>query len=274
MNMNNKDIKTFCSELETKMKEKLEVFQLEESDLGVRCNKAIVLMVSLLNELKDFVRTYEFKEQVEEIFFFKQLKPVFLSQYFFYERVLSLKINEPPAIGGNSIAYYINELEQLQYFSKANSDFIQYCLSESSQFDDKYFVRGFVAPTDFITDREFSTGYDQRLSSIIANRLLKEHIIAVVEGHKASGDVTGSSLTWTGSKADLIELIYALETVGAINKGAADIKEIARRFETLFNISLGNFYRQFLDIRLRKKEKTTFLNQMKEKLEVRINDFS
>ena len=33
--MNNKDIKTLCSELETKMKEKLEVFQLEESDLGV-----------------------------------------------------------------------------------------------------------------------------------------------------------------------------------------------------------------------------------------------
>jgi hypothetical protein len=115
---------------------------------------------------------------------------------------------------------------------------------------------------------------DELKESVIANKLLKEHIISLAETYKSSGDsLEESPLTWTGSKADLIELIYGLETVGVINKGGADIKEIARRFESLFNISLGNFYRQFLDIRLRKKEKTTFLNQMKEKLEVRMDDF-
>lgn len=115
---------------------------------------------------------------------------------------------------------------------------------------------------------------DELKDSVIAHKLLKEHIISLAETYKSTeGALEESPLTWTGSKADLIELIYGLETVGVINKGGADIKEIARRFENLFNINLGNFYRQFLDIRLRKKEKTCFLNQMKEKLEVRMDDF-
>jgi len=71
-----------------------------------------------------------------------------------------------------------------------------------------------------------------------------------------------SKLFWTGSKTDLIELIYALHNCGAINSGTADIKEMALVFEQMFNIDLGNYYHTFIEIRARKNSKTKFLDRL------------
>ncbi len=267
------DIKAYCAQLEERMKEKLDVLVLEEMDLVARAHKALVVLASLLQELKEFVSQYQFEDQAEEIHFFKRLKPLFLSQYFFYARIVELKTDEPSALSEGIQPFYLEELERIQKFMHRHAEFIHYCLSESTHMDDKYFVRGFVPEWDFVTDRTFSTLYDERMAQMLGCRLVKEFVVSMIESQRSVGNLLESSLVWTGSKADLIELIYGLETMGVINKGAVDIKEIARRFESLFNVSLGNVYRQFIDIRLRKKDKTTFLNEMKYKLEMRIDDF-
>ena len=267
------DLFALCSQLQAQMKEKILQIERDETNLVVQYNKAIVIVVSLLRELKTFVIDHKFKDQAEEIRFFKKSKPLLLSQYFFYEQLLSIKMHEPPRLSGGIHSYYVRQLDQLQEFDNKYSEFIGYCLSDENTMDDKYFVRGFIPAKDFLTDQTFSTGFDELLSHVIANRQVKEFILAILETQKTSDDFEDRALTWTGSKADLIELIYGLEAAGAINKGATDIKEIARRFENLFNISLGNLYRQFLDIRLRKKERTVFLNRMKDTLEARMDDF-
>lgn len=55
-----------------------------------------------------------------------------------------------------------------------------------------------------------------------------------------------SKLQWTSSKAALTELIYALQCSGAINGGAAELKEIANVTERIFNIDLIDYYRTFI----------------------------
>jgi len=60
--------------------------------------------------------------------------------------------------------------------------------------------------------------------------------------------------------------------MGVINKGNADIRQVASAFETFFNISLGNWYRQFQEIRLRKVARTNFIDQMKKWLEDRLDE--
>lgn len=79
-----------------------------------------------------------------------------------------------------------------------------------------------------------------------------------------------SRLFWTANKTDLVELIYALHTTGAINSGTADIKEMASVCERLFNIELGDYYRTYLEIRSRKINQTKFLDKLKESLIVRM----
>ena len=75
-----------------------------------------------------------------------------------------------------------------------------------------------------------------------------------------------SSLSWTGNKADLIEIIYALQTIGVFNKGEASIKEIATVFEKVFHIELGDYYRTFVEIRSRKINQVKFIENLKETL--------
>ncbi|WP_057940545.1 RteC domain-containing protein [Algoriphagus resistens] len=77
---------------------------------------------------------------------------------------------------------------------------------------------------------------------------------------------------WTDSKSALIELAYALHSRGAVNHGKSDVKAIITLMETLFNIQVGNFYRTFQSMRGRKKNRTIFLDSLKESLVKRMDE--
>ena len=80
------------------------------------------------------------------------------------------------------------------------------------------------------------------------------------------------TLTWTGAKTDLVELIYALHAVGAFNNATPDLRKIVEAFELIFNVNLGNYSRTFLSIRIRKTGQTAFLDQLQQRLMQRINE--
>jgi hypothetical protein len=77
---------------------------------------------------------------------------------------------------------------------------------------------------------------------------------------------------WTDSKAALIELVYAMHSRGSINNGKGDVKQIVADLESFFNIQVGNFYRTFQSMRIRKKNRTAYLDTLKESLERRMDD--
>ncbi|NOT73421.1 MAG: hypothetical protein HOP08_00735 [Cyclobacteriaceae bacterium] len=271
--MKTTDVVTAAASLEQSMKEQLEILRQDEQDVIVRLSKIILMVGKIIYELRRAVVAHGFENVTDEIYFFKEIKPLFLAQFHFHKRLLVLHSNEP-TITKDRLSFYLEELERMKEQVNAHDHFSQYCMTGSTGYDEKYFVRGNLEFSDIISDREFSTGYDEVLSQLLTIRLLRDHIMGLIAKLSPDERSITSSLTWTASKADLIELIYGLETIGVLNKGKADIKEIAVLFENVFNISLGNYYRQFLDIRLRKKGKTTFLDEMKEKLEIRINDFN
>ena len=78
-------------------------------------------------------------------------------------------------------------------------------------------------------------------------------------------------LNWTDNKAALIELIYALYYKGSFNNGQADIKEIAKYFEAVFNTDLGDIYRSYIEIKNR-NSRTKFISQLKEILDNRMKE--
>ena len=121
-------------------------------------------------------------------------------------------------------------------------------------------------------DAKFSTGYDNILARILAFQLLKDYFLKQSKDLLGDSPLESANLKWTGTKTALIELIYALQSAETINNGSADIKQIADSFERLFNINLGNYYRHFQEIRLRKSGKATFLNSMKEKFIQRLDE--
>jgi hypothetical protein len=59
---------------------------------------------------------------------------------------------------------------------------------------------------------------------------------------------------------------------GVFNNGTASLKDIAETFEELFGIDLGQYRRNFLEIRTRREDRTRFLNSLKSNLIRRMDD--
>lgn len=271
--MKTSSIKTFSERLHQNTIEKLEAIALENMDVIIMASESIQILKLSLLELKSFVHQYQFKDIEEEVTFFKEIKPKFTSQYYFYERILALKIDEPAGSGQDLLPFYYQELNRIKDFTKRYLEFHGYCLTNATYLDHQYFTREYNFTRSPDTDEKFSTAQDNTLSVWLANKMLREYLLSAIKKVELEGNCElKPSLTWTGPKTSLIELIYALQSAQVFNNGKSDIKQIASSLEQLFNISLGNYYRGFQDLRLRKSGMTNFLDQLKDKFIQRINE--
>ena len=176
------------------------------------------------------------------------------------------------------------ELLKLKIFFDENHEFYRYYRTNNRCLDKKYFVRGkydiklTVDSFYFQADQSFSTSHDYKLAKILANDLIKSYIESEITklGHNSDQlqptILSSKKQKWTGSKVELIEIIYALHTEGVFNNGKSSLKEVVSYFESAFDIDLGQFNRVFLEIRNRKMEKTKFINTLKNKLINRMDE--
>ena len=263
------DINTYSQQLQDKLNSMIEVIARENAEFVPRSSKCLAAVQEVLSDMKQFVYKYEFQSQIEEVEFFKETKPAFLSQYYYYDSLIDMKLSEP--VDHERLKFhYFDQLSKQQEFVKAHQEFYIYCVSGSTHFDEQYFTRGkaiFRAPD---IDTRFSTGYDNTLARILASHLIRGRVEKLIK--RLVDDSGISPLKWTAKKADLVELIYALHKVEAFNDGKVEIKQIANLLENLFNVTLGNFYRHFQEISLRKGGRTTFIDRLKDKLEQRLNE--
>jgi len=119
-----------------------------------------------------------------------------------------------------------------------------------------------------------STSYDSsidKLTALIQGKLLiREHLLKLLERKIQD---TRNGLDWSASKTDLIELIYALHTRNVFGKNR-DLKEVVVFFENVFNCELGQYSRTFLELRLRKKGQTKFLDDLRSGLIAKIESLN
>jgi hypothetical protein len=269
------ELKQFSEGLLNRLKGQIEQISLDQPDVLLRNSQIISSIEALVIELKRYVVKYKFESINEEVEFFKTIKPVFISQLLFYKGLFKISLFESFHDSDARINYYRRQLKILKRFMIKHEEFYHYALSNSTDLDEKYFVRDNNTKQFFIQDNRFSTWFDNRLSRILANELIKNYIFNALEKIKSAlpGNLnSSSSLTWTGSKTDLIELVYALQASGVFNKSTADVKQIASHFESSFNVTLGNYYRTFQEIRLRKTGQVNFLNELREILIKRIKE--
>ncbi|KAB1157818.1 RteC domain-containing protein [Flavobacterium luteum] len=260
------------------LNEQLNFIDLEIDNPIKKCEKAIEISIKAFDNLKKLMLKLGFKSNEEEIHFFKEIKPQFLSKFIYYNSVYKIETRKP--YGGDRIVkkYYQTELIKLKRFFDNNLEFYKYYRTGSMYLDVNYFLRGkidikMVLDSYYIeTDRTFSTSHDYIVARIIANDLIELYLEDKLlnmnnRDQKEKSQVNHKvKQVWTGSKVALIELLYALHSEGVFNNGASDLKEIAEYFESVFDIDLGQYHRAFLEIRVRKAEPTKFLNSLKEKL--------
>ena len=79
-------------------------------------------------------------------------------------------------------------------------------------------------------------------------------------------------LKWTGTKSEAIEWGYGLFAAKTLNYGNATIKEVMAFVEAAFDIELRDYYRTYLSLKNRKKDRTAFFTFIMEQLQKRMDD--
>ena len=91
--------------------------------------------------------------------------------------------------------------------------------------------------------------------------------------NKDTGNIP--AMRWTGSMAELVELIYGLDAMKLVNEGETGIKELLDGFCKVFGMEIkeSQCYNTYADIKRRKNEsRTYFFDKAAEKLNRRMQE--
>ncbi|GAA3573360.1 RteC domain-containing protein [Snuella lapsa] len=261
----------------------LEQLESGNEDILYIAESGIAHVEKCIKRLQLEITRKQFSSLNDEIYFFKHIKPQIFSKLIYYVKLFNIESKRPRNSANNQIKYFNAQIEKLQAYFSDNLEFYNYYRRGATSLDDKYFVRGnsdLRLPPEslhFLIDDQFSTCQDSTVATIMAYDMLIVYLQQEIDKIKTNMDNLNhnsierpSRLFWTGSKTDLIELIYALHSSNVINSGTVDIKQLASHFEYMYNIDLGNYYHTFIEIRSRKNSKTKFLDKLIELLNQRM----
>lgn len=265
------------------LESKLEDLEAGCEDVLYKAETGITKVEKCIKELQKIVINEDFSSKVEEIYFFKHVKPQIFSKLIYYVKLFNIESKRPRSSTKTQVKYFNNQIEKLQSYFNDNLEFYNYYRRGATSMDEQYFIRGnsdLRLPPDsfhYLIDDQFSTCQDNTVATIMAFDMLIVYLQQEIGKLEINAENTmikpinePSKLFWTGSKTELIEMIYALQSGGVINSGTVDIKEMASYFEYIFNIDLGNYYHTFIEIRARKNSKTKFLDKLIELLNQRM----
>lgn len=235
----------------------------------------------LLGSVKKYLIEEGFKNDEEEIHFFRCIKPQILGKLIYYNKIYRIETTCPVSNGKMYYSYFSGQLANLkrEYIEHlCNSDFYRYYRSGRTDRDDNYFKRGNINYHDglnsivFEIDPEFSTFFDYKTARIISNDLLYTYLLTKINPDENPDVIlqkpeSSKDIFWTDSKNAIIELIYALYASGVISHGKIGIRKISLMFQILFRIPLGDLHHAFHRMKTRSGSRTSFLDQLKFSLE-------
>lgn len=270
------------------------LLSIEKEEINVsRSNKNAIdeayHMVSFLDqtltELKAQINRKGFESIVDEIIFFKRVKPEILGRLIFYNKVVKIEGYSP--INSDLIEPYYNEQIKLLHkdYKKhiASTDFYCYYRTGRSDKDDYYYRLGNINFFDgvdsffFEVDREFSTYYDYKVAQIKAYDLYHSYLSGKFNRTEPTDndkfDINDDAeFSWTDSKNALIELIYALHISRSVSNGRVGIRKISQMFEDIFEVSLGDIHHAFYQMKFRAGQRARYLHFLKHTLEQYMDD--
>lgn len=278
-------MKQFSNNIISKINTEIETSCIDSDISSGKALHMINFIRPLFEELREFTHQYTFQDSNEEILFFKDIKPFILSKLIYFNDIYLLELRKPNGSKEVLKEYYKKKQTAITEFCNANLDFYQYYRSKSTHLDRYYFLRGHENYKlchncgMFDKDPLFSTCCDYKVAKMLAYDMLEIYLQQrlqniekqeVIECSRAS--LPDNPFRWTAPKVAAIELGYSIYAAGVLNNGNADIKEIMTYIEASFKIDLGDYYRTYLAMRERKRDRTPFLNSLIQKLLRKMNE--
>lgn len=249
----------------------------EEIELGIFNSKRT------LKKLRTKISSEGFLSPAEECLFFKTIKPKPLGYLIFYLTLTNFETSRPQNSVKKIKKYIQDHLSKYQSYFLEHKNFYQYLERNRTDRDYEYFLRsaGIIKFHPdvllYCVDDGFSTSHDYIVAKIFAHKLLIQRLHNELEALENPSQLTENQaqpafqLQWTSNQIDLIELGYALHSVGAINNGNIDIKVLIHTLAQIVNIEVKEIYRVFHQIHSRKINQTKFLDLMRNSLKSKMD---
>ena len=115
------------------------MIDLEEDSILKKSEQSFQIALQAINQLRDDLKGDRLRLQSDEISFFKEIKPKFVSKLIYHLSVFNIETNKPN--GGIKVKrkYYQNELDKLKRYFDNNLEFYRYYRTHSNYLDHKYF---------------------------------------------------------------------------------------------------------------------------------------
>ncbi len=263
---------TFIGNLKKDVDKKLKKTLSADLNLLKKSLEATSIYSDAFKRLKEFISEYTFKDEAEEIHFFKEIKPRFFHRLIYYRKIYHIEMDRPYGIESQR-QYLIDEIKSINRYNSKRSDFVHYYRSGSTHLDSLFYVRGhantavYLETFHYERDPLFSTNCDFMVACILANELLLSYLteqLDFLDQSPMDQSLPRVRITWQASKADLNEQIFAWS--GKKVFGDIPQTQLFNYIQRVFNIELDtNISRTFEDLRIRNK-RTPFLDELKESL--------
>lgn len=245
----------------------------DDADLVKVAEKSLLLVDEAIRKVKEMIVDHHFDTLAEEVRFFKEIKPQFISKFIYYSSILELESHKPSAGNKALKKYYEAEQEKLKNFYSEQSEFYSYYRREATYLDHKIFVRNSydlkmkLSYSFYNFDASFTTSHDHMIARFIASQQMDKFLKKQLDNLSENGHAKKvSPLVWSASKVGLIELVYALYQMRCFNGGNIELSEVVKFVEKSLDTDLGNFHKTIFEIRTRKQGPTKFLNLISENL--------
>lgn len=220
-----------------KLEHQIRLLELDLVDIIKDIPQIVLLLEQGFTEMKELISTYKFKCETDEILFFKVIKPKLFSKLIYYRKIYNIEMMRPNGQECALKSYFLNELNQLENFYNKNMDFYKYYRSGNTYLDKYFFLRGkqdiqmTMETFYFERDPKFSTICDFKVAKIMANDMLQIYLneeITELDQPQTIQQINlpKARMTWTRTKTDLVELIYAICEADCFNYGKTNLKQI------------------------------------------------
>lgn len=279
-------MRKFASRLLEDAKKRIGQEETNQPDVVLRALTLTEYMEDAIGKLKAYILNYAFRDDAEEIEFFKEIKPGLYRYLLYYRKIYHIEINRAHGCIDQQREYLKRELSRLQIYVERRHFLYNYHRCGATHLDGYFFLRRNIHlrrpeyygdSFTFERDPSFSTLCDFGVAKIMAHEMLQQYLLGELARLEfPDGEYVATPterITWTHSKTELIELLYSLDTDGCFNYGKIPLHKIASYFTTVFNIDLGgNISRNFYDMRIRQRP-TPFLDRLRDRLHRRMSDF-
>src|SRR5258708_1556484 len=211
------------------------------------------LVKDCIDALKSYLVKHPFKDLAAEVYYFKQVAPIFYPLFFYVTKLYYVELVRITSTKEAFLSFLDKEEKAIEDFYDKYGDFCRYYYMGVTFLDAQFFTRG--APENWIPDEaalliddNFSLA-SYRLAWIKANeeyrRFLENEKIRL-ENRQAAEDARRKErkYTWEGQNADAAELIYVFKgkKLVKVNGRDADLKDLTIMFKDFFEKEIRNVY--------------------------------